>query len=163
MEIDSRQDRRQHRNHPLPNSKPAIRIARADVVDDRCREARSENDSDHNREHRLVWSFDDVNPPAKLKLVRTILQSHARAKLLRQAVAEQGASRGAIRRMLAEILVESLRRHWWQGRERAFVVMIALFVDFGVGWEGFWFLVDVCLLCAELGAELNVVDVAWLV
>jgi hypothetical protein len=43
------------------------------------------------------------------------------------------------------------------------MVVVAVFDDFGVRWEGFWFLVDVCLLGAELGAELDVVDVAWLV
>ena len=41
--------------------------------------------------------------------------------------------------------------------------MVAAFVDFGVRWESFWLLVDVCLLGAELGAELNVVDVARLI
>jgi hypothetical protein len=43
------------------------------------------------------------------------------------------------------------------------VVMVAAFLDFGVRWESFWLLVDVCLLGAELGAELYVVDVARLV
>jgi hypothetical protein len=41
--------------------------------------------------------------------------------------------------------------------------MVAVVPDFGVGWEGFWFLVDVGLLGAQLGAELDVVDVAWFV
>jgi len=41
--------------------------------------------------------------------------------------------------------------------------MVAVFNDFGVRWEGFRFLVDVCLLGAELGAELDIVDVAGLV
>jgi hypothetical protein len=41
--------------------------------------------------------------------------------------------------------------------------MVAVIPDFGVGWECFWFLVNVCLLGTELGAELDVVDVAWFV
>lgn len=65
--------------------------------------------------------------------------------------------------MLAEVLVEGLRWHGWERSERTFVVVVAVLVDFRIGREGFWFLVDVCLLGAEMSAELNVVDVAGLV
>jgi exonuclease VII large subunit len=132
MKVNSRQHRRQHRHHPLPNRKPAVRIAGADIVDDRNSKAERENRRHQNREDRLVRSLDDVNPPAKLELVYAVLQSHAGAELLRQAVAEQSASGGAVRCMLTEVLVEGLRRHWWQGCERAFVVVVAIFDDFGV-------------------------------
>ena len=64
---------------------------------------------------------------------------------------------------MAKVLIKGLRRHWRQGGQRAFVIMVAVFNDFGVRWEGFRFLVDVCLLGAELGAELDIVDVAGLV
>jgi hypothetical protein len=43
------------------------------------------------------------------------------------------------------------------------VVVVATLDDFDVGRENFRFLVDVCLLGADLGAEVDVVDVAWLV
>jgi hypothetical protein len=43
------------------------------------------------------------------------------------------------------------------------MIVVAVLADFDVRWEGFWFLVDVCLLGAELGAELDVVNIAWLV
>jgi hypothetical protein len=43
------------------------------------------------------------------------------------------------------------------------VIVVAVLSDFGVGWESFRLLVNVCLLGAELGAELDVVNVAWFV
>ena len=43
------------------------------------------------------------------------------------------------------------------------MVVVATLDDFDVGRENFRFLVDVCLLGAELGAELDIVDVAGLV
>lgn len=43
------------------------------------------------------------------------------------------------------------------------MVVVAVLFDFGGRWEDFWSLVDVCLLGAELGAEMDVVNVTRLV
>jgi len=65
--------------------------------------------------------------------------------------------------MLAKVLIECLRGHWRKWGERALVVMVSVLSNLNIRREGFWFLVDVRLLSANLGAELDVVDVAWLV
>jgi hypothetical protein len=57
-------------------------------------------------------------------------------------------------------LIKGLRWHRRQWGERALVVVVAIFLDFNLRWEGVR-VVDVCLLGAELGSETDVVDVAW--
>jgi hypothetical protein len=105
-----------------------------------------------------------VYAPTELELVCAIVQNHASTQLLRQAaVAEQSASGGAVRCVLAKVLIKGLRWHRRQWGERALVVVVAIFLDFNLRWEGFWLLIDVCLLGAKLGAELDVVNIAWLV